>query len=76
MSNWTPNQSILVPRQIRDEGIELTALETRQCYPVGERQTQIPPDQRLATGSVAEPKGERRKALSEAEVKREHRPRY
>ena len=56
--------------------MELTALETCQCYPVGERQTQIPPDQRLATGSVAEPKGERRKALSEAEVKREHRPRY
>ena len=53
------NFSLLVPRKARDVRIEETPLETCQRYPVGERNTQVPPDQRLATRSAAEPKSER-----------------
>ncbi len=49
------------------EGKLGTTLETCQSYPVGERNTQIPPDQRLATRSASEPKSECSKALFEAE---------
>jgi hypothetical protein len=44
-------------------------LETHQRYPVGEMASghQVPPDQRLATRSAAEPKCDRREAVSEAE---------
>ena len=30
-----PNKSLVVPREARDDGIGVTPLETRQCYPVG-----------------------------------------
>jgi hypothetical protein len=76
MQKLTPTRSLVAPRQTRDVRIEETPLETCQCYPVGERNTQVPPDQRLATRSAAEPKGDRREAVSEAEVRREHRPRH
>ena len=33
----SPNQGMLVPREIRDKGTGVTPLETRQSHPVGER---------------------------------------
>jgi hypothetical protein len=30
-----PNHALLVPREARDDGIGVTPLETRHCYPVG-----------------------------------------
>jgi len=54
--------------------MEETPLETRQRYPVGERETQVSPDQKLATGSAAEPKNECRKVLFEADGRQKHRP--
>lgn len=33
-SEKAPNQTLVVPRKARDDGIGVTPLETRQCYPV------------------------------------------
>ena len=30
-----PNKTLVVPREARDDGIGVTPLETRQCFPVG-----------------------------------------
>ena len=45
--------------KLGDVRMEETPLETCQSYPVGERNTQVPSDQRLATGSACrlKPKG-------------------